>query len=86
MKVAAYQAPIAASGTIANGIDHVRQRVNWCESMNVEILCCPEGMLGGLADDVPNPAEIAINVDIIVADIETASVRDGADDRNHRRP
>jgi predicted amidohydrolase len=29
----------------------------------VEILCCPEGVLGGLADDATRPTDIAIAVE-----------------------
>jgi len=63
VKVAAYQAPLAACSSIKDAIDLARQRVALCESMGVEILCCPEGLLGGLADYAPRPAEIAINVE-----------------------
>ena len=40
----------------------IRQRIEWCESVGVEILCCPEAILGGLADYAPRPAEIALDV------------------------
>jgi predicted amidohydrolase len=41
----------------------VRKQVDWCESEGVEILCCPEALLGGLADYAPRPTDIAINVE-----------------------
>src|SRR6267142_2079882 len=41
----------------------IRKRVDWCEAEGVEILCCPEAVLGGLADHAPCPTDIAINVD-----------------------
>src|SRR5204863_1357051 len=34
-----------------------------CESNGVEILCCPEGVFGGLADYASRPTDIAINVE-----------------------
>ena len=62
MRVAAYQAPLLPSGSLAS-LDLIRQRVNWCESEGIEILCCPEAILGGLADYAPDPARFAIDVD-----------------------
>ncbi len=62
MKVAAYQAPLLGAGSMA-AIDLVRDQVRMCESAGVEILCCPEGILGGLADYVSRPSAIAIDVD-----------------------
>jgi predicted amidohydrolase len=61
MKVAAYQAPLRAiSSTEMVGL--LRAQVEWCESEGVEILCCPEGVLGGLADYASRPADIALDV------------------------
>ena len=40
----------------------IRKRVDWCESEGVEILCCPEAVLGGLADYAPRPTDFAIAV------------------------
>jgi predicted amidohydrolase len=40
----------------------IREQIDACESAGVEILCCPEGVLGGLADYAPRPAAIAIDV------------------------
>ena len=61
MKIAAYQALLGAtSSTEVLGL--IREQVNWCESQGVEILCCPEGVLGGLADYADEPADIAIDV------------------------
>jgi predicted amidohydrolase len=62
MKVAAYQAPIAASDPTA-AIDLVREQLAACESAGVQILCCPEAILGGLADYAPDPRSIAIDVE-----------------------
>ena len=49
MKVAAYQAPLLPSGSV-EALELIRRRVNRCEQEGVEILCCPEAVLGGLAD------------------------------------
>ena len=62
MKVAAYQAPLPAI-TSPEIIDLIRAQIGWCESNGVEILCCPEGVLGGLADYASRPGEIAIDVE-----------------------
>lgn len=62
MKVAAYQAPLLPAGSM-EAIGLIRERVAWCEAEGVEILCCPEAVLGGLADYAPRPAEIAIDVE-----------------------
>jgi len=58
MKVAAYQAPLLSAGS-AEVIDLIQERVVWCESERVSILCCPEAILGGLADYSENPARLA---------------------------
>lgn len=60
MKVAAYQAPLLRSGSF-EALDLIRARVEWCEAHGVAILCCPEAILGGLADDAIDPAEFAID-------------------------
>jgi 5-aminopentanamidase len=44
-------------------LEFIRARVKWCESEGVDILCCPEAVLGGLADDAECPADIAIDVE-----------------------
>jgi predicted amidohydrolase len=41
----------------------IRDRVKWCETEGVDILCCPEAVLGGLADDVECHDDIAIDVE-----------------------
>jgi predicted amidohydrolase len=61
MKIAAYQAPVLPSGSMA-AIELIRQRVVWCEAEGVEILCCPEGVLGGLADYAARPTDFALDV------------------------
>ena len=59
MKVAAYQAPLRACGSL-KVLTLIREQVDRCESAGVEILCCPEGVLGGLADYSAEPARFAI--------------------------
>ncbi|HTE47209.1 MAG TPA: carbon-nitrogen hydrolase family protein [Gemmatimonadaceae bacterium] len=58
MKVAAYQAPLACCAT-PEAIALIREQIDQCESVGVEILCCPEAILGGLADYSDQPASIA---------------------------
>lgn len=60
MKVAAYQAPLAACAD-PQVISLIRQQVDRCESLGVELLCCPEALLGGLADYVDQPGRIPID-------------------------
>src|SRR4030095_8810676 len=62
MKVAAYQAPFLPSGSM-EALGLIRKRIDWCESEGVEILCCPEAILGGLADYARHPSEIALDVE-----------------------
>ena len=62
MKIAAYQAPLLPGGSM-DAVNLIRDRVKWCETEGVEILCCPEALLGGLADDAECPADIAIDVE-----------------------
>jgi predicted amidohydrolase len=62
MRVAACQAPLLPSGSMA-ALELIRDRVKWCETEGVDILCCPEAVLGGLADDAECPGDIAIDVE-----------------------
>ncbi len=62
MKVAAYQAPLGATGS-TEIIGLIREQLDRCESAGVEILCCPEGVLGGLADYAERPADIAVDAE-----------------------
>ena len=59
VKVAAYQAPLAACAD-PPGLSLVRQQVDRCETLGVAFLSCPEALLGGLADYVDQPDGIAI--------------------------
>jgi predicted amidohydrolase len=62
MKVAAYQAPLPATDS-ADVLGLISEQVTRCESQGVEILCCPEATLGGLADYASRPADIAIDAE-----------------------
>jgi predicted amidohydrolase len=62
MKIAAYQAPLSACASM-EVLALIRDQVDRCESAGVEILCCPEGVLGGLADYSGRAAAIAINAE-----------------------
>jgi predicted amidohydrolase len=44
-------------------LDLIRERIAWCEAEGVDILCCPEAVLGGLADYAADPAGIALDVE-----------------------
>ena len=61
MKVAAYQAPLLAAGSMG-ALELIRARVRACEAEGVEILCCPEAIRGGLADQIDDPARFAIRI------------------------
>jgi len=74
MKVAAYQAPLLPGGSMA-ALQLIRNRVKWCETEGVDFLCCPEAVLGGLADDVECPADIAIDVESGQLEALLATVR-----------
>lgn len=52
----------------------IREQAAWCEANGVEILCCPEAVLGGLADYAREPTEIAIDVEAGQLDALLASV------------
>ena len=62
MKVVAYEVPLLPLALWTLFANLIRDRVKCCESEGVDILCCPEAVLGGLADDAQCPADIAINV------------------------
>jgi 5-aminopentanamidase len=68
MRVAAYQAPLLLSGSM-EALELIRERVKWCETESVDILCCPEAVLGGLADDAKCLVDFAI--DAGSGDLET---------------
>jgi predicted amidohydrolase len=62
MKVAAYQAPLLSAGS-PKAIEFIREQVRRCESEGVSILCCPEAILGGLADYSEDPSKFSIRTD-----------------------
>jgi predicted amidohydrolase len=62
VKVAASQLSLRVTRSIESALDDVREQVAWCETAGVEILCCPEGVLGGLADYASRPRDIAVAV------------------------
>jgi predicted amidohydrolase len=61
MKVAAYQVPFLPVGSMP--LDLIRTQIDRCEAGGVKILCCPEAILGGLADYATDPHKFAINVE-----------------------
>jgi predicted amidohydrolase len=44
-----------------DALDLIRTRVRACEAEGIAILCCPEAILGGLADQIEDPARLAIS-------------------------
>ena len=62
MRVAAYQAPLVPAGSM-DALNLIRTQVRRCEAEGVTILCCPEAVLGGLADSCENPTQFAITAD-----------------------
>ena len=69
MRVAAYQAPLLPAGSF-EAIELIRAQVAVCERERVDFLCCPEGILGGLADYAPDPWSIAIDSDRLESVLE----------------
>lgn len=61
MRVAAYQAPLDACYN-GGALSLIREQLTRCEANGVDVLCCPEGALGGLADYVDDASLIAIDV------------------------
>jgi predicted amidohydrolase len=59
MRIAAYQAPLLDAGSV-DALALIRAQVERCEAEGVDILCCPEGILGGLADYSDDPMRFAI--------------------------
>jgi len=59
-KVAAWQAPLLPAGSM-QALPMIQSRVAWCEAEGISILCCPEAILGGLADYSECPAAFAID-------------------------
>lgn len=63
VKVAAYQAPYLPFGSMA-AVELIARQVAVCEASGVEILCCPEAVIGGLAheSDGESPGDVALGV------------------------
>jgi predicted amidohydrolase len=72
MKVAAYQAPLLPAGSM-DALDFIRQHVRRCEIEGISVLCCPEAILGGLADAADDPRAFAISAEGIAAALEPLS-------------
>jgi predicted amidohydrolase len=66
MKVAALQAPLPSLGA-GDALALIRRAVDQCEADGVAILCCPEAVVGGLADYAPDPLQIAVTTSGILA-------------------
>ena len=64
MRVAAYQAPLLLPGSM-DTLELIPMQVRRCETERVRILCCPEAILAGVADNYPNPSRIAIPADML---------------------
>lgn len=62
MKVASFQAPLLDSDHV-EVIRLIRNQIDWCQSEGIGILCCPEAILGGLADHANRPADLAIDAE-----------------------
>ncbi len=70
MRVAAFQSPLRPPGAVDAALAAIREQVLRCEALGVDILCCPEGILGGLADDAPDPHAIAIDTAHLASRLE----------------
>lgn len=62
MRVAAFQAPLTTTRP-DDAVALIRRQVDRCESAGVDVLCCPEAILGGLGDFVADPAAHALGVE-----------------------
>jgi len=76
MKVAGYQAPLPLGGP-ERVIEEIARRVRECEARGIAVLCCPEAILGGLADSSDAPARDAIpaaDLESLLAPLRSDSV------------
>jgi len=73
MRVAALQSPLRPPGDLEAALAALREQVLRCEALDVNILCCPEGILGGLADYAPDPHAIAIDTADLASRLESLS-------------
>jgi predicted amidohydrolase len=68
MKVAALQTALANVGS-GDGLALIRRRMEQCEAEGVAILCCPEAVVGGLADYAPDPLQVAVTPSAVLASL-----------------
>jgi len=63
VKVAAYQAPYLPFGSL-DAVELICEQLATCAARGVEILCCPEAVIGGLAHESAgqSPADVAFEV------------------------
>jgi len=63
VKVAAYQAPYLPFGSW-EAVGLIDEQLTVCRAAGVDVLCCPESVLGGLAReaDQQSPADVALGV------------------------
>jgi predicted amidohydrolase len=63
MRVAAYQAPYLPFGSF-DAVGLIGEQLTVCQAHGVDVLCCPEAVLGGLAheSDGERPADVALEV------------------------
>ena len=57
VRVAAFQAPLLPAASM-DAIGLICARVSQCEAEGIEVLCCPEAILGGLADYCESPTSL----------------------------
>ena len=62
MRVAAFQAPLPLTSS-EEMLRLIGAQVSRCEAEGVSILCCPEAVLGGLADNCDDPSMFAISAE-----------------------
>ncbi|WP_264039042.1 carbon-nitrogen hydrolase family protein [Mycolicibacterium hodleri] len=62
--VAAYQGPYLPFGSM-DAVELIREQLTECERIGVDLLCCPEAILGGLAheSDGQIPHDVAVSVE-----------------------
>jgi predicted amidohydrolase len=63
LRVAAFQAPYLPFGSF-EAIGLIKRQLAVCEAAGVDVLCCPEAVIGGLAheSDGQSPAAVALGV------------------------
>jgi 5-aminopentanamidase len=76
VRVAAYQAPLLEAGS-PEALGLIRAQVERCAAEDVAILCCPEAVLGGLADYADDPSRFALaasRLDSVLAPLASETV------------